>query len=425
MSKEEKPRRWNPFAPAPKITEAEKRLQRIEEMRHDLFAAKAPAMDKTSQKGMKQSKESSKKENSDPAEYALNTLLAMLWVETETGRLAVACALSNSTPQLGKAEAPVFAVQLCAQLHALPTDPLAIPSLSLSDTSQSLNRRQWATQAVSTILNDTLTTIRHLLWQEPSAVDKREADREFGREAKIETSLPSSGRSHFRQINLQENESLYRETDACRDALRLGLQLRSPALVETTLRLLRLFTLDFVRESGPLGHQTPELRARASQLLAGLSPDDLSPFWAALNGPESDARRDLLSVLDYLHDPRAVPYLVKLLERHTQRSDGEMIGWASTRALQRFGDRRALPVLRRLAGTEISIHLASSVSPELARAARNAIEAIEHGRASPERSFLLRPSQANTRDLLLPTSDVPDPANDAEELLRTDISEPE
>lgn len=394
MSNEEKPRIWNPFAPALKITEAEQRLKRIEELRRDLFTEKAPGIDKPVQKTFIPAKYHYKEknaENNHPTEYALNTLLAMLWVETETGRLAVACALSDSAPQLGKSEAPVFAARLCAHLDVLPTDPLAIPSLSLAATSQSASRRDWAIQAVIAILSDTLTTIKHLL----------------------------------QQRNMQENEILYRETDACRDALRLGMRLHSPALVDTTLRLLRLFTPDFVRETGPIGHQTPVLRTIASQLLADLSPDDLFPFWITLSGPDSAARRDLLSVLDYFHDPRAVPYLVKLLEQRTRWSGDEMIGWASVRALQRFGDRRALPVLRQIADMEASAYAKASVSPELARAARNVIEAIEHGRVSPERSFLLRSSQAGARDLLLPTSDVPEPNSDASELLRTDIPKPE
>ena len=288
--KEDKPGWRGLFGGGSKATEAEKRLLRIEELRRDLFS------DKTG--------------SEKQAVYALNTLLSLLWVETDKERLAVACALSDAPPQLGKAEAPVFAVRLCARLNATPVDPLDLPTV-LPATPKGDHLRQWAEQTLAAILNDALNAVKLFLRQTPRPDD----------------------------------ETTYRETDVCRDALRLAMRLHSPALVEAGMRLLRLFTPDMTRETGPLGRQTSELRALASQLLAGLSPDDLYPFWVALSGPESAVRRDLLPALDYFNDTRAVPYLLKLLERRVQWSDGDLVGWAAVRALQRIGDRRALPAL--------------------------------------------------------------------------------
>jgi hypothetical protein len=341
------------FGAGRKPTEAGKRLHRVEELRRDLFSAKA----------------GSEKQ----AEYALNMLLSMLWGETDMGRLAVACALSDAPPLLGKAEAPVFAERLCARLNTTPADPLALPATPNGD-----HLRQWAGQTLAALLNDALNAVKLFLRQTPRPDD----------------------------------ETTYRETDICRDALRLATRLHSPEMVEAGMRLLRLFTPDLARETGPLGRQTPELRALASQLLASLSPDDLYPFWVALSGPESASRRDLLPALDYFNDSRAVPYLLKLLERRVQWSDGDLVGWATVRALQRIGDRRALPALRRLvsAHDRATLTLAPDcrtpvISLQLMQAARNAIETIEHGRASPERNFLLRPSLPDAKNLLHPASD--------------------
>ena len=357
MSKEDKPGWRGLFGGGNKATEAEKRLLRIEELRRDLF--------------------SDKMGSEKQADYALNTLLSLLWVETGVERLAVACALSDTPPQLGKAEAPVFAVRLCARLNAAPVDPLALPTV-LPATPKGDTLREWAEQTLAAILNDALNAVKLFLRQTPGPND----------------------------------ETAYRETDVCRDALRLAMRLRSPALVEVAMRLLRLFTPDMTRETGPLGRQTSELRALASQLLARLSPDDLYPFWVALSGPESAHRRDLLPALDYFNDARAVPYLLKLLERRVQWSDSDLVGWAAVRALQRIGDRRALPALRRLVAEPertnfalLPARPAPVLSMQLMQAARNAIESIEHGRASPERNFLLRPSLPATTDLLRPASD--------------------
>lgn len=385
--KEAKPKRrtlWNLFAPAPQPTEAEKKLLRLEELRRDLFAVPSE-------------RQRAGKSPAPQTDYALNTLLNMLRIETATARLAVACALSDSPPQLGKAEAPAFAVQLCIRLETSPHDPLAVPILVTPPSTQTGTSHAWAEEIVVAILTDTLTTLKQYLNQERPPDD----------------------------------EIVYRETDTCRDALRLGARLKAPALVEPAIRLLRLFTPDIARHPGALGRQTPELRSLAGLLLASLPPDDLYPLWVALGGPNAEARRDLIPVLDDLQDPRAIPYLSRLLERHPQWPDGNLLGWAVVRTFQRMGDNRALPVLRRLVWeasvweanprpntSALTSHLPQA-SPELVRAARNAIEAIEHKRPSADRNYLLRPSQPQNQDLLHPLNEHPDTTTDPAELLRS------
>src|ERR1041384_8239486 len=50
--------------------------------------------------------------------------------------------------------------------------------------------------------------------------------------------------------------------------------------------------------------------------------DALYAFWYALGSPDTPSRHNLLQVLDYLTDARAVPYLIRLLERRTVWTDG-------------------------------------------------------------------------------------------------------
>ncbi len=372
---ESKRSKWFLFSGAGKATEAEKRLQRLEELRRDLYG-----------------------ENSALGEYAVNTLFTMLWIETASERLAVACALSDSLPLPDKGDASPFAARLCYRVQAPAADPLAVPPLSPLLPPKGAKLREWAEQTLLAIFTDALNTIKLMLRQTPPAAAN----------------------------------ALYVETDVCHAALRLAPRLKSPALVEATLRLLRMFPPDLARETGPFGRQTPELRSLASLYLAALSPDDLYPLWVGLNGSDANLRQSLLPVLDYLNDPRVVSYLIKMLERHSQWADGDLAAWAAVRALQRLRDRRALPVLRRLvamseraAATASPTRATSALNPALIQAARRAIESIEHQRQPKEHSFLLRPSQPDTTRLLRPAESIPDSDANHAELLRSDGEEEE
>src|SRR5262249_19021187 len=132
-------------------------------------------------------------------------------------------------------------------------------------------------------------------------------------------------------------------------ALALARLLSAEEAAEPCVRLLRL--LPSAAPNTPLLsiRQIGDLRDAACAVLGNLSPDALFPLWSALGGPEAMIRQDLLPVLDYLHDARALPYLIRLSERRSQWTDGEIVGWFLVRAFERIGDRGALPALRRIA----------------------------------------------------------------------------
>ena len=360
--------KWSLFGGVGKLTEAEKRLQRLEELRRDLYGG-----------------------NSSLCEYAVNTLFTMLWMETASGRQAIACALSDAPPLSGKGEAPPLAARLCYRVQAPAADPLAVPLTPLMPP-KGAKLREWADQTLLIIFTDALNTIKLLLRQ---------------------TAPP--------------DDTLSRESDVCQATLRLAAQMKSPALVEAALRLLRMFASDPARETGLSANQTPELRSLAALYFAALPPDALTPLWTALNSSDIGLRPTLLPVLDYFSDARAVPHLIKLLENHSQWLDGEMAAWAAVRALQRLRDRRALPVLRRLiavseraAAVALPHRVTSALNPALTQAVRRAIEAIENPRQAKERFFLLRPSQPDTTHLLRPAADTNRADTNRTELLRSE-----
>ena len=198
-------------------------------------------------------------------------------------------------------------------------------------------------------------------------------------------------------------DDLYNETDLCRDTLTMANYFIIDTVVAHAVTLLRLFPPVQSGGTGPLARQTCPLRDAASRLLGAISPDKLYEYWYALGSPEPTARRDLLPVVDYINDPMAIPYLVRLFERRGQWVDGEMVGWFVVRALKRIRDRRALPALRRVVNMDTSMMLvdpASYVSPDLIREVRLAIEAIEYERSVSERGQLLRGSQPPVHQLV-------------------------
>jgi hypothetical protein len=353
--------------------EASLRLQRLEELRQDLLQANAPRR-----------------------AYAVETLLGLLWVEEGPERLAVACALCGYPPTSGKAEAPDCAQRLCIRLHGeAEGDDLPPPP-------PPEERLAWAGKAVTALLHESLDILK----------------------AAVRPGAPAS--AHL----------LRREADVCCDALQLVCSLRTADAAEACVRALRLFPPAKTRETGPNARQTTTLREMAARALGALSPDALFPLWYALGSPDADARRDLIPVLDYLHDARAVPYLTRLLERRTQWDDGELVGWFVVRAFERIGDRRALPALRRLtmrgaSGMRQALPwlrkaTPSGTSEELAREALRVIQSIEYGRNTRDSESLLRPAGPVTQDLLRPAADAlaERGLQDRDELLRPeDVSE--
>ena len=310
----------------------------------------------------------------------------------EVSVIAVACALSDSLPLLGKGEAPPFAARLCYRVQAPAADPLTVPPLSPLLPPKGAKLREWAEQTLLAVFTDALNTIKLMLRQTPPAAAN----------------------------------ALYVETDVCNAALRLAPRLKSPALVEATLRLLRMFPPDLARETGPFGRQTPELRSLASLYLAALSPDDLYPLWVGLNGSDANLRQTLLPVLDYLNDPRVVPYLIKMLERHSQWADGDMAAWAArSRPTAAAGSPRpagSAPPDRHVGTRRVPFPPnPRHVRPQpRARAGRPPRHRIHRASAPAQRTlFLLRPSQPDATHLLRPAEDnAREDANHAE-LLRS------
>jgi hypothetical protein len=182
------------------------------------------------------------------------------------------------------------------------------------------------------------------------------------------------------------------------------------------VRLLRQCTLRHLHSAGPPARDITLLRETACRVLGVISPDALFLLWYTLGSPEPEGRRDVLPALDYLRDARAVPYLLRLLERRGQWPDGEMTGWFIVRALERIGDRRAIPVLWRLVEASRSPKPPTATSVELGREAKRVIESLEGGQAKRDRERLLRPAAPPSADLVRP-ADAP-PFENASELPR-------
>lgn len=323
--------------------------------------------------------------------YALDALLSLLWVEEGRQRVAVATALCGYSPLADKSSTPHCAVRLCARLGTEEAgDALAPPPGREKLVA-------WASAAVAETLLESVNALKVLV-----------------------------------RIRSESPMRLIEEATCCRDALTLAQRLRCEATAEVCVRLLRLFPPDIGLTVPTQTQEAMRLRDAAGRVLGSLSPDALFPLWVGLGSPDGNARRDLLPVLDYLTDARAIRHLIHLLERRAQWTDGELVGWFVVRAFERINDRRALPPLRRLAEAGGKAdrrilpwrpHAAGSqpqTSPELALEARRVMEAIEYGRIRQESSFLLRPSQARDDHLLLPAEDVPEQDFHYDELLRPD-----
>ncbi len=352
------------------IGNARRRGLRLEELRRDLAQAKE-----------------------ERRAYACEALLRMLWVESGSERLAVACALFGQPapdPQRDPPEAPF---RLCARL----TRPRTSDDLPIPPRADALVA--WAGAGVKALLSEALDDLKAAL----------------------------------RAASEPDPQRIRREAEVAQNALNLLHRLRLPDAGAECVRVLRLCPPDMGREVGLLARQTTLLREAASQVMGALPPDALSVFWEALESANGDARRDLLPALDYCKDARAIPHLARLLERRGEWTDGEMVGWFVVRAFERIGDRLALPALRRVADDSKTGPLPwlrnpssarTSTSVELAREARRVIQAIEYGRNRRDHDLLLRPASPQTGDLLRPAEFPLDDARAREELLRPEIAPP-
>lgn len=324
------------------------------------------------------------------AAYARTRLLERLWVEEGAERMAVACVLCGHPAEVSKAETLLCASRFCMRLNTVGDDlPLPPGEVEL---------RVWAGPAVAAVLTETLDAIKAASRLESTA----------------------------------NNEILQREVDVCRDALILAKNLRVHEAADPCVRLLRLLPPERVRGQGVLARRTTALREAAGRVLGLLSPEALGTLWDALSGSDEAARRNALPILDYIQDPRAIPYLTTLLERRAEWGSGEMMAWNVMRAFERIGDRRALPVLRRVAnGGALPAAVASANAdvsgdnPHLAREARRVIQSIEQGRDSQDREMLLRPAMPHDDHLLRPVTHLPDENVRPKELLRPDASKPD
>jgi hypothetical protein len=343
--------------------EARRRLQRLEELRRDLCQEKQARR-----------------------EYALNALLALLWVSEGRERLATACALCGRPPDAGKGETRLFAGRLCTALASRDRGAAPGSELDLAPPPGPRELEDWLGDAVAAVLQGSLDQLKAAI-RAPG-----------GPEAGI----------------------MRREAEVCQDGLFLASMLRCAALVAPCMRLLRILPPDLARDAGILAHETAALRSQAARALAGMSPDFLYLFWVDLRSPDVRVRRDLLCVLDYVTDAAALPYLTRLLESRVHWPDAEMVGWAVVRAFERIGDRAALPALRRIGSSGAAYRVSATrthTSPALALEARRVIRAMETWREGRERDVLLRPSASSEAQLLRPAEDAED--EEPAELLRS------
>lgn len=361
----------SPVGPAADIKRV---VTRLEELRHDLHATNRLQ------------------------QTAADTLLSMLWVALGQARLLISCVLCGYTVQRGMDSAPPPGpVRLCARLDRMQPDnePLALPGLT--DLAGAALAERIGHAVVDT-LTHSLDTLH----------------------AVLRSSAPDG--PHIRE-----------EAEVCLAMLSVARRLRSEGAVEPCLRLLHLFSPELTRSHGPQAMITSRIRESTARTLSALSPDVLFAFWYSVGGPDARIRRNLLQVLDYLTDSRAVPYLIRLLERRTQWADGDMVGWFVVRAMEHIGDRSALPALRRISAGRAAPMQRTQVaesgkqaagSAELGREAERVILAIEGRKNRRESASLLRPSQIEPTDLLRPVSEALEytDVQDREELLRPDNS---
>ncbi len=319
-------------------------------------------------------------------ESAWAWLALEIGVRTDGERLEAVCVLLNYPPESDAAGVPLSAARLTQHITELigcePSDLDGVPLRALIG------------QSVHITLLESLDTLKAL--------------------------LPLQGEAIALAVRS--------EIEVCLSLLKTVRLVALSEAVEGCVRVLRLFRMETARGQSALSRPTTLLRDAACRALGAISPDALFLLWYTLGSPDTQVRSNLLPVLDYLRDPRAAPYLLRLLERRGQWADSEIVGWFVVRAFEHLGDRRALPALRSLTHTgenssESSPEHFVPVSVELAREARRVISSIERGRGWRDRLHLLRPADAPAELLLQPASFIPD--EDTDELLRPIAEEEE
>ena len=315
--------------PAPPVPDAAKqRLARLEELRREMDAPN----------GLKRA-------------YAIQTLLSLLWIATETSRPQIAFTFFGYEPTSDKVNSPAAPVRFCRCLPKDEADGMApIPN------AEGLNA--WAAIALNSALHETLNVL-HAATQANARPDEAE---------------------------------IKREVEICRDLLKVIRWMGQPACLDPCVRLLKMFPADLGRRVSAAARQTTVLRESASQAVGAMPPDSIPSFWTLLGSAESRARRDLMPALDYITDVRAIPHLVTLLKKRKTWADGEMLGWFIVRSFGRIGSRKALPALHQISSEEETSGLG------LSQEARRVIQAIEDGKATRERNELLRPAEIVRRN---------------------------
>lgn len=296
---------------------------------------------------------------------ALRALAIEISNRTGGERLEAVCALLNYPPESDSAGVPLSALRLYQRLTE---------RLDSEDNPWSEGSSEWAIgQAVTDTLSESLDTLRAL--------------------------LPLQGEAIAAAVRS--------EIEVCLSLLKTVQAAKLAEAVDACVRVLRVFRMETARSQSVLSRPTTLLRDAACRAIGAMSPDSLFLFWYTLGCPDTAPRRDLLPALDYLRDPRATPYLLRLLERRGHWADADMVGWFVLRAFEHLGDRRALPALR------LMIHQGEisdgenmlPVPPDLAREARRVIYSIERGRGWRDRLQLLRPAQPPDQSLLHPATE--------------------
>ena len=306
-------------------------------------------------------------------ESAWAWLAIEIGLRTEGERLEAVCALLNYPPESDAAGVPLSAARLTARISELIGSESTAP--------EGAQIRALIGQAVNVTLLESLDTLKALLPLQGEAI-----------------ALAVRG-----------------EIEVCLSLLKTVQAAAMEEAVEVCVRVLRVFRMEAARGQTVLARPTTLLRDAACRALGAISPDSLFLFWYTLGSPDAEARSNLLPALDYLRDPQATPYLLRLLERRGQWADGEMVCWFVIRAFEHLGDRRAAPALRQLAHAgenPLAPDEQESVPPvsaELAREARRVISSIERGRGWRDRRYLLRPADPPTDVLLHPASEPPQP----------------
>lgn len=312
-------------------------------------------------------------------DYAGDALLAALWVETGEKREAIVRALCGVSQSGGG----VVAVRICRKFGAGEASiPLPPPP--------AMERRRLIGTIAAEVSENTLHTLAAY------AKDPVEAE---SAEARIEV------------------QCLY-------DLFRLMELLRLPEVMSVTF--LYLFA-DWRSVSWYSVVQHAACRA-----LAALPLSEQKVVYGALGGSQRFSQR-LLPFLDCVNGAEAVPEIAKLIGgKLTPNEDPillEEMAMRAIKSLERMGDRRALPMLRRVAmGQRGNVNLFQNfvlreiygelpLSESLRQEARRVILAIERG-GSVDRQTLLRPSFIDDAQLLRPSMEREEEQKERDELLR-------